>query len=278
MPLSQATISAQNLDLAPSRVTFNGVDLGASLGNVAVSIKYSKADIKADQLGDTVINRVASGLNITVTTELAEILNKDIWKVVFPNAREVTSGSKLMQFIPQIALDDLSLSHALVLHPLNKADSDLTADLKFYKAVASAESEFVMGPSEQRKLKIVWNVYPDLGQSDYPFMIYGDPAVGLVAATAGTPAFTGTGNGTITGVTVFSGFTKTETITIKVVGVPGSNQANWSVTGSLSGALGIATNGVAFNSSVISFTINDGTTDFVLNDQFTIATTSSNYA
>jgi hypothetical protein len=108
---------------------------------------------------------------------------------------------------------------------------------------------------------------------------HGDPAIGLIAASAAAAVAGGgnVGNGTVTGITAYNGFTKTETITLTAVGVPAANQANFSVSGSLSGALGIATLGVGFNSNPISLTINDGATDFVIGDSFTIATTAANY-
>jgi len=59
-----------------------------------------------------------------------------------------------------------------------------------------------------------------------------------------------------------------------------TNGGKFEVVGSLSGPLGLATVGtpfVAFGSQ-ISFTINDGTTDFVVGDVFTVATTAANYA
>ena len=78
-------------------------------------------------------------------------------------------------------------------------------------------------------------------------------------------------------IAAYSGFTLTETITLECVGVPAADQANFSVTGSLSGPLGIAELGIAFVSPQISFTIADGATDFVVGDTFTIATTAANY-
>lgn len=90
--------------------------------------------------------------------------------------------------------------------------------------------------------------------------------------SAGTPTFTGTGNGTMTGVTCYPG-TKTETITVKCTSAATPGAEVWSVTGSVSGALASATTGVAYTSAIIGFTINAGATNFAVNDQFTIATT-----
>jgi len=88
------------------------------------------------------------------------------------------------------------------------------------------------------------------------------------AGTAGAPAFAGTGNGTISGVAAGPG-SVAETITITAV-----DATHFSVSGSVSGALGTATVGTPFTSGQIGFTIAAGTTPFVAGDAFTIATTA----
>ena len=277
MTTSNAVVTTSKMELTPMRVTFKGVDLGGTLGNAAVNIEFTKAEIKADQSGETVRDRRTSGLNITMTTELAEIKNKDIWKVVFPHARLVTSGgNKQMYFENNIGDSDLANSGILLLHPLSLADADLSGDFKFFKACADAKSEIIYGPTEQAKLKIIWNILPDDSVIPNRFFVHGDPTIGLVAASAGSPVFVGTGNGTMTSVAVYSGVTKTETITATCIAAV-ANGGIFQVSGSLSGPLGNATVGSNFVSPEISFIINDGTTDFIVGDAFTVATTASNY-
>lgn len=280
MPQSFANVTTTKLDLGPVRVTYNGVDLGGTLDNATVNVKYDLGELKADQTGTTILDHRITGLMVTVETALAEVTNRDNWKVAFPYMDLVTSGpNKAGLFKNKNGLSMYDVAQTLILHPLNRADADLSQDYKFYKAAANSDSQIVYGPNEQIKLKVVWNIYPDQGQSGQPQLFVGDPAVGLVAASAAAPVAGGgnTGNGTVTGVSVFSGYTQTETITLLAVGVPAANQANFSVTGSISGPLGIATLGVAFVSNQIAFTINDGATDFVIGDSFTIATTAANY-
>jgi hypothetical protein len=279
MPFSNANVNTQELDLGPCRVTYGGLDLGATMGNVAVKIKYSKADMKMDQTGTTIVDKRVSGLNITIESALAQVLDKNIWKKAFPTASLVTSGLNTgMLFDNKLGLSSYAGAQPLVLHPLNKADADKSNDYNIYKAYPTEESDIVFGPTEQQKLKIVWAVFPDVSQSGYPQLFIGDPTVGLISASAAAAVpGSNTGNGTVTGITVFSGFTATETVTLTCVGVPGANQANFSVSGSVSGAHGVAAIGVGFSCPQIAFTINDGATDFVIGDSFTIATTAANY-
>jgi hypothetical protein len=173
------------MELTPCRVTFDGVDFGGTLGNVVVSFKYDKAEIKADQLGTTVLDRRVSGMMTQITTEFAEIQNKDKFKQAFPNLDLVTSGpNKLLRMANKLGSSDYDLSKVLILHPLSKADADLSQDWKFFKATPSEESEITFSPTDQMRAKIVWNIYPDQGVSGYPMWVKGDPAVGLIAASA----------------------------------------------------------------------------------------------
>lgn len=280
MSASNAVVTPGNLELSPCRVTFNGVDLGATLGNVTVSPKYSKVPLKADQFGDqTDIDYVVNGFSVQIETELAETSLKDNWKVVFPNARLITSGgNKAMYFENMVGDKDSSHAAILLLHPLSSVNGDLSHDHRFYKAVATAESQYVFSPGTQSKLKIVWKVLPDTAVVPPRFYFIGDPAVGLVAASFTGPTYAGTGNGTMTGTAVYSGSTRTETITATLV-TAAVNGGTFNVNGSVSGPLGLATVGIAFAApgNQVSFTINDGTTDFIVGDQFTIPTTASNY-
>lgn len=278
-PVTNPALDVTKLDLGPVQVFYNGVDLGGTLDNATIKFKYDKAEMKVDQLGSTVVDRRVSGMMATVETALAEVLEKAKFKVAFPNMDLVATGTKLVRMANKMGVSDYAQAAILRLHPINRAPADLTADWTFAKAVASEDSEFTNSPEEQKKLKAIWNIYPDFGVSGYPLFIHGDPAIGLINASAAAAVAGGgnTGNGTVGSITAYNGFTKTETITLTCVGVPGANQANFSVSGSVSGPLGIATVGVAFISNPISFTIADGTTDFVIGDSFTIATTAANY-
>lgn len=278
MPTSYAQVYTQKMELTPCRVVYKGVDLGGTLDGVTVNIEFQKSDILADQSGSTVRDRRVSGLNITVETSLAQTQDKDLWKKVFPHAHLVSDGlgNKMIYFTSRLGDSDLANAGELVLHPLSKADNDKSGDFKFFKAAPDAKSSIVFSPTEQSKLKIVWNIMPDDSVQPERFMIYGDPSIGIINASAGTPGFVGTGNGTITGISVVDGVTKTETITATCIAAQ-PNGGIFQVVGSISGFLGNAIVGTAFVSPVISFTINDGSVDFAVNDTFTIATTASNY-
>lgn len=276
MSTSVATVTPGNLELSPMRVTYNGVDLGATLDSVKIHTKIATAALHADQLGSTIIDHKVSGYEISIVTSLAETQLKANWKVIFPYAKYTSSSTGLVYFDSEIGDNALSHAAVLLLHPLSKSNADLSGDYTFYKVTAIPDSEITYSPSGQAKLKVTFHVYPDFNSSPVRFFVYGDPSIGLVAASASGSTYSGTGNGVMSAISAGS-TAASELITIKCVGAV-TNAGNFSVIGSVTGIIGIATVGVGFSSSKINFSIADGSTDFIVNDQFTITTVSANYS
>lgn len=279
MSTSFATINPGYFELTPCRITYGGVDLGGT-DKVTVKIEEKLAPIKADQEGDSIIDNRVSGFKITVETALDETLLKANWKVVFAAHKLVTqAGQSAFYFDQQIGQSMRALAKLLILHPLSKVDADKSSDINIYLATANPSSSIDFSSQDQQKLKVTFDVYPDFTTQPARWMLYGDPAVGLENATAGA-ATAGTGNtgaGTVSSISVSNGNTKTELITLECL-TPGAS-ANFSVSGSQSGPLGIAAVGLQFNApgNEISFLVNDGNPDFALDDNFTIQTTAANY-
>jgi hypothetical protein len=169
-------VTVTNMELTPMMVKFAGVDLGGTLGNVVITAKYDKAPIKADQLGSTILDYRVSGIAITVTTELTEIKNPDVWKVVFPNASLIIGPPKAIQFNTNVGDSDIAHAGLLTLHPLSDTAIGNDYDHTFWCAVASADSTITYGPTEQSRLKIVWNILPDTSVTPYRFYRMGDIA------------------------------------------------------------------------------------------------------
>jgi len=279
-PTSFATLHPTQFELTPCRVTYKGVDLGATKGNVKVTIEEKISPLKADQLGDTVIDQKVSGFNAKIETSLDETQLKSNWLVVFQAHKLVTNpitGQQNFYFDSQVGASMLSFAGPLILHPLSRPNSDLSGDIMIYLATAEPKSDYIFSPTEQNALKVVWDMYPDFTTQPPRFMLFGDPSIGIIPASAGA-AIAGTGNvgnGTITGIAVYSGTTKNETITLQCV-TPGSAGAFY-VSGSQSGPLGLAAIGANFVSAEIALLINTGATAFALNDSFMIATSAANY-
>lgn len=285
MSASNSVITPSNIQLSPMRVTFNGVDLGGTVEGVSVNPKYKLADIKVDQFGDTIVDAVVAGQGYNIKFVLAETLDVTKWKVAFPHSKLVGTFPNQSIYFDMQTGDKVSLHAAqLILHPLDKTDGDTTADFLFYKAVAMSASEVKYGPDKQTGLQVEMLCLPDTSVLPAKFMTYGNPNIGLVNASFAAAASGGgnVGNALISSISVSNQFTKTETITVSVVGQTSGN--NIYVSGSQSGPLGefhvAAANGSLFNfvSNPIDFTITQGTVQLQVGDVFTIATTGANYA
>src|SRR5699024_810086 len=87
------------------------------------------------------------------------------------------------------------------------------------------------------------------------------------------PVLTGTGDGAMTNIDTDPD-SVTETWTIKCTDATTAGAEVWSVTGSVSGAQSDATTGVAYSTSLLSFAITAGSTDFAVNDTFTLDVTA----
>jgi hypothetical protein len=285
MAVSYANVDGSKMELTPMRVSYRGVDLGGTLSNVVVEMKYEKAEIKADQLGSTVMDRRVKGFICTVTTEFTQVQDKlNIWKAVFPHANHAgTAPADAMDFNSAVGDGDLINSGLLTLHPLSQIDSVLDYDFTFFKATADAQSSITYGPDKQATIKIIFNVLPDTSVVPPRFMRYGNPGtIFTPAAFAAAVAGGGNvGNGTVSGISVNNATTKTETWTLTCIDAI-VNAGIFSVVGSVTGARGVAYVGTAYHSnsitpsqSEINFLINDGATDFAVGDTFTIATTAA---
>ena len=167
-----------NIELTPMRVTWNGVDLGATAAGAQISIKTSKAPITADQYGKTDLDMRTNGQKITVTTELLETRDISKWAVVFPGASFISGASAALTIQLPIGRSDLANAQLLNLHPLVKPDSDATQDHNFYQAHPSEESSITYVPGGEAKLKLVWNIFPSITGGVVKFYKYGTIATG----------------------------------------------------------------------------------------------------
>lgn len=174
-------VTVDQMELTPCIVKFKKpgdltyTDLGGTLDNVKVAVQYMKSPIKADQFGQTDLNSKVSGFACTVETAIAEVKDLELLKVIFPHATIVgTSPNFALDFKTQIGDDDLTNAGELLLHPQSAGDTDESHDFLFFKATATAQSEYVFSPTEQTKMKIVWKIYPDTSVTPAKFLRYGD--------------------------------------------------------------------------------------------------------
>lgn len=109
-------------------------------------------------------------------------------------------------------------------------------------------------------LDVAYVVRADIDLSDDDITTY----------SASTPVLSGTGNGTLTGLTVDQNTAVDELWTLTA-----TSATNFTVTGAISGAQGALTVGVPYNNGIISLTITAGGTPFIASDNFTFTISSA---
>lgn len=108
----------------------------------------------------------------------------------------------------------------------------------------------------------------DLTDSPKAFISAGIPVLDSVSVD-----FVGVGDGAISGITVPSELKEPESFTLVCIGIQtGDSVPSFTVTGSLSGMIGVAKPDVAFVNEAIHFTITSGATQFSAGDYFDFST------
>lgn len=159
-PNASLGVVVENMELTPMRVKWGGVDIGGTLDNVELSVEYSKGEIKADQYGETIMDKRLKGTVIGVKMALAEVRDPTHWSYVFPSAELATSGSlKSITFRQNTGRSDRDNAKILQLHPVVLPDSDVSEDHVFNLAHPNEKSGIVYGPKDQSKLKLEFDIY-----------------------------------------------------------------------------------------------------------------------
>lgn len=113
-------------------VTFNGVDLGHTIGGVEVSYEPEYHDTAVDLYGNTIVESWLIGEKFSAKVPLAEFTIANL-AVAIPQG--VTTGSTKHTMGAKAGKKSTVDAHPLVLHPIANAAGDRSEDVVFYKAI-----------------------------------------------------------------------------------------------------------------------------------------------
>ena len=154
----------KNVKLGVCRVSYNGVDLGYTKGGVEVSVKTETHKVLIDQFGKTPINEYVMGREVTVKCPLAETTLDNLVKIM-PGATLVTDAvdplKKVVNVNTGIGINLRDIAQTLVLHPINKADTDKSDDFTVFKAATAGQLQFSYQLENERIFSCEFNGYPD---------------------------------------------------------------------------------------------------------------------
>lgn len=285
--MSKPTISGLpgSIFVSSAALYVGGVDVGL-ISAVKIDVKELTTPVHTDQLGKMVVNDFYVGHEASGECTFDEFTAIKM-KKAFPQANLIVSGGVArLTFGKQIGYDYLSIAQEFKIVPTSDDTTYAGRHFRFWKGTFIGEATAEYGPDKKLVFKSKMKFYPDTTKVAGEWLgEFGDPAAGsLVAASAGgAVAGSNVGNGTVSGIGVNDTFTKTETWTMVCIHAV-TNGGVFSVSGSVTGNRGNATVGTSYSSnniapanSEITFTINDGTTDFSIGDSFTIATIAAQY-
>lgn len=136
---------ARNVKMGTCNISYDGVDLGLTMGGVEVDVTTSTHETKVDQYGDTIANEFIMGRMIAVKVPLAETTLENMEKIM-PGATLTTDGVKASGTVTvsAVPIADESVTVNGV-EMVFKAVADVTADQINLAADASAQAVAIAG-------------------------------------------------------------------------------------------------------------------------------------
>ncbi|EHK6545754.1 hypothetical protein PXQ65_004201 [Vibrio parahaemolyticus] len=154
----------KNIKLGTCKITFAGEDLGLTLGGVELSVETTTHETKVDQFGETTVNEIITGRNVTVTAPLAETTLENLVKVM-PGATLITdstdSSKKRVEVKTGVGESLLDVAQELILHPIALPDSDVSEDVVIPKAATAGAMNFAYQLDQERVFNSQFKGYPD---------------------------------------------------------------------------------------------------------------------
>jgi len=152
-----------NVQLGICDVSFNGVDLGHTIGGVEVSYEPEHHDVMVDKYGNTVVQKYLIGEKLTAKLALAEFtianLRNAMPQATFAGA--ANSRITLGAAAGKKATDDAA---QLVLHPRNEGTR--RHDVVIYKAYVGSTVVLAHKNDEEKVIEVTFEALLDETRSD----------------------------------------------------------------------------------------------------------------
>lgn len=152
-----------NVQLGVCSVTYNGLDLGHTLGGVEVSYEPVYQDIQVDKYGETIVNQVLTGEKLTAKVPLAEFTVANL-KTAIPNATYAGAGNARILIGKSAGAKQTANAYQLVLHPT--AEGTKRHDIVLYKAVVSSQIMLAHKNDEKKIIEVEFTALLDETKTD----------------------------------------------------------------------------------------------------------------
>lgn len=145
-----------NVRIGVCNVKFNTVNLGHTLEGVVFKLDRTFQDVVVDEYGETPLDSVLTGQNLTVEVSLAEHSVAALLAAIPESERDSGAQGNRINIGREAGFSMGSVGYELVLHPIAKAASDVSEDIVIYKAFSSEPIEAAYKVDEQRVWKVTF--------------------------------------------------------------------------------------------------------------------------
>lgn len=157
-----------NVNMGVCSVTYNGVDLGHTEGDVVVTYAPDFFDRKVNKYGSTIVEKVLRGEALRAKVPLAEFTIANL-EVAIPAGTD--DGSESRVDIGKGAGVEMSqYAYQLVLHPEVNDASDRSEDVVIRKALSTGELEIGHNNDGDKILEVTFEGLLDETQSDGEYL------------------------------------------------------------------------------------------------------------
>lgn len=154
---------ATKIQLGPCSVTYKGVDLGHTIGGVAVIYTPTYKETSVDAYGASVVEKFLTGERLSAETQLAEFTLANLQQAIGQSTLQGDDAVSMGSNAGKKASEKAGL---LVLHPLALPSSDRNSDVSIYKAVITNELRLDHNNEGEKVLPVTFDGLVDESRPD----------------------------------------------------------------------------------------------------------------
>lgn len=148
-------------------VSFNGVDLGHTLGGVEVTYEPSHHDVIVDKYGETIVEKVLTGEKLMAKVPLAEKTIANL-KAAMPQGQYAGAANARIHLGKSSGASARSVAAQLVLHPINEGTRAF--DIVFHKAYVAGQVTLSHKIDETTVIECEFEALLDESKSDNNYL------------------------------------------------------------------------------------------------------------
>jgi len=152
-----------NVQVGVCDVSFNGVDLGHTLGGVVVSYEPEYKDVTVDAYGNTPVEKYLIGEKLTAKVPLAEFTVANL-RNAMPQATFAGAANARITLGAKSGKSALADAYQLVLHP--SREGTRRHDVVFYKAYVDSAIELSHTKEDEKVIEVTFVALVDETKTD----------------------------------------------------------------------------------------------------------------